>query len=311
MKDEKSKVRIAKINLGTVELNVPIVEIGNGSKTVGVVIGMHGIETGGLLILEKIIDKEKTLKARLKVIALANPSGSLLGNRFNGLDLPVDTKDPNRGFPGVANGTVQERLSDMLLNELSSCSLVLDVHNFSNIGNPYPLLIERKTKSKADEVSKKFVADMGFNTTYIVDSKESVKRGFLGTMGQTALERNIAYACVEMPFPDILEETDIDFLATGIIKATNSLDLSMTNRKKVKLKEIKTNLVRSRMCGMFTPTKTPQRKIEQGEKVGEIFDPYKLKTIIVESEFKGKLLVIKRRGFVRIGEFLYEVAYKV
>lgn len=309
------KIEKKQINLGPIDLNFTSLTIGKGPKTVALVLGLHGVETSGMFVAQKLIERRSQLRNKVKIVTSANPSGLILASRFNGLDLPMDFKDPNRSFPGSPTGSIQGRINDFILGEVKDCDLVLDIHNYSNLGGPFPLLAlegidEKDFKGKFKELSLGFLKDLSFPFIFFVDVWQAKQRGFSGTINDALNKLAIPNIGFEMPAMEFLNDKTIKNILQAFIRATNEFG----KKPKINLKDfnfINTEVERSEIAGIFTPLVTPPAEVKKGMVLGNIFDLANAKKIPIKSPKSGLLVVIKRKNFVRVGEFLLEIGWKV
>lgn len=305
------KVQKLQLELGPIDLNFPILNFGQGQKTIGLVVGLHGVETAGFFVIEKLFQKRKRLANKVKVILGANPSGLTVNSRFNSLDLPMDVKDPNRSFPGKPFGSVQERINDLILKEIKNCDFVLDIHNYSNLGGPFPLLALEGIafedfKGQLKEESLKFLGNLKSQFAFFVDAKQAEQRGFSGTLNESLNKLGTPNLGLEMPSIEFLNEKTIDQMVSSLITAINNV--GSHNKSVLKLpKLINTKVTKSEQAGVFTPLLLPPCPITAGQKIGTLFDSFTGLTFSIKSPTNGLLVVVKRKNFVRVGEFLFEI----
>lgn len=309
---KKYTLQKRKINLGPLAITLPTITFGQGPKMVGLVLGVHGVETTGLFLLQKLVEKESELKNEVRVISSANPSGLLLASRLGELDLPVNIKDPNRSFPGKINGSVQERVSAAVLEIISDCDFVLDIHNFSNLGQTFPILsLEGIDNSQGASVETlNFLKSLGMDFAFLIDTKQAERREFSGTLNEALNKEGIPNLSLELPPIEFLAESDLEILAGKVIRAINNIGKRANHEVKLP-KLINTEIVRSERVGIFTPALKPPKEVKKGEVLGTIFDPFNLETIKIKSPRDGLLVVLKRKDFVRVGEFLFEIVREV
>lgn len=303
------------INLGSVKLTLSSLTLGKGPQRVGLVLGLHGGETAGLYLLEKLSKKESQLRNRVKIIPSANPSGLLLASRYGQLDLPVNIKDPNRSFPGSEEGSVQERISTAILELVNDCDFVLDVHNFSNLGQAFAIvslegLSENFGQNPSDLATLNFLKSLKMNWAFWVDQKQAEQRGFRGTFNEALNQRGIPSLCLETPAIEFLSEKELESLSQKLIVAINRVGKKGEIEGRMP-KLIQTKIIRSQRSGIFFPKLQPPVEVKRGTFLGTLFDPFNLETIDIQSPQDGLLVVLKRKDFVRVGEFLMEIGWEV
>lgn len=303
-----------KIKLGPLDLNFPILNFGKGPKTIGIVVGLHGVETSGFYVLKELLALKGSLTNKVKVIAGANPPGLVMLSRFNELDLPMDVKDPNRAFPGDPKGSVQSQINTLVLKELGGCDFVLDLHNYSNLGGIFPILAleetsESKFKGTLKEETLGFLNKLAPDFAFFANTKQAAARGFSGTLNESLNQLGTPNLSLEMPGIEFLQESQIKNLAKSIVSAINGGGEKGKSIKAPKL--INTEITRSGVAGVFTPKVFPPKTVKKGELLGEIFDPFQGKVLPVKSPKGGLLVVIKKKNFVRVGEFLFELGQEV
>ena len=299
------KTQKLRIKLGPVDLNFPILSFGQGKKTIGLVVGLHGVETAGFFIVEKLFQKRKKLANKVKVILGANPSGLVTNSRFNGLDLPMDVKDPNRSYPGKPFGSVQERINDLILGQVKNCDLVLDIHNYSNLGGIFSLLAleginELGFTGNLKNQALQFLSNLKTPFCFFVDTKQAEQRGFAGTLNESLNKLKTPNLGLEMPSIEFLNETQIENLADNLIFAINNVGKKSSAVIKLPTM-LNTKILRSQKAGVFTPLQI----------AGKLFDPFTCSTELIKSPETGLLFIVKRKNFVRVGEFLLEIGQKV
>lgn len=309
-------IKQLSLNLDLVNLNVPVLEFGQGPKKIGLVYAVHGVETTGLFLIKKLLENQDQLKNQVKVIAGANPSGLMTKNRFCGLDLDVNLKDPNRSFNNKPDGCVQERLNALILSEISDCDFVIDIHNFSNIGKPFPILsLEGTNQISQQTLNTLKVLDP--EVVFLSDQKQAEKRGFSNTLNEALNKKSIDNLCLEMPAIDLFTDQEFDDLTQKLIAMVNSVGEGQKIKKSTNqqinqgLTFINTEIVRSKKAGIFMPTIFPITKIKKGDIVGTLFSFFDGQEIEIKTPKNGILLVIHRKDFVRVGEFLFEIGYEV
>jgi predicted deacylase len=95
--------------------------------------GVHGDEYDGIIAAAEFareIDRSR-LRGTVVIVPVANPLAFAAAVRTT----PADGKDLNRVFPGSADGTVTERLADLLCDRiLAGADLVMSLHGASATG---------------------------------------------------------------------------------------------------------------------------------------------------------------------------------
>jgi len=91
--------------------------------------GVHGYEFAPIIAAARLADqiKPEELSGTLIIVRVANiPSFEARSPFVN----PVDDKNLNRSFPGSANGTLTERIADVLSRDvISRADFLMDIHS--------------------------------------------------------------------------------------------------------------------------------------------------------------------------------------
>lgn len=113
---------------GWANLLVPIAVLNNGpGKTALVLAGNHGDEYPGQVAILRLMQelRAEQVRGRLILIPALNVPASKAATRLS----PLDGKNLNRCFPGVAEGTVTEMIAHYLTTVLFPLSdIVVDIH---------------------------------------------------------------------------------------------------------------------------------------------------------------------------------------
>jgi predicted deacylase len=234
-----------------------------------------------------------------------------MSSRFGNLDIPADFKDPNRTFPGKSGGSVQERVNAALMSLLEDCDFVIDIHNYSNLGSFFPIFSlegvgENQEGKKLTKKIEDFLKELEMGCAYFVSGEEANKRGFAGTLTEALHQKGIPSLSLEGPPIEFLSEDDLEKVTSQLIKAINRFGKEERSRAPMPVL-LTTKIFKSERAGVFTPAVKPPAKIKKGEEVGKIFDPFLEEEISILTPSNGVLLICKRKDFVRVGEFLFEI----
>ncbi|MGA2632080.1 MAG: succinylglutamate desuccinylase/aspartoacylase family protein [Terriglobia bacterium] len=151
---------------GGIHMEIPFhVLVGRVRKPrVLLIAGVHGDEYESVAALHDVvkgIDPER-LRGTLTIVPVANPQAFYAGTRRN----PVDLGDLNRAFPGNPNGTITERVADLLFQNLVLCNdAVLSMHCWSKEATVVPYVecaadqtsVGRKSAALAHALGLEFV----------------------------------------------------------------------------------------------------------------------------------------------------------
>lgn len=256
---------------GNMRVEVPFhVLIGKVRKPrVLLIAGVHGDEYESVAILQDVareIDPRR-LQGTIVIVPVANPQAFYAGMRRN----PVDLGDLNRAFPGNPQGTLTERVADLLFQNLVLGSdAVLSMHCWSKESSVVPYVeypaartsVGRKSHALARAVGVEFMHPYTWHPGLLVAS--AVQHGI------PAVEPEVGGGGLITP----LGQRSYRNIVYRFLHYLNLLDTSakQTDPPHPNPKTISHSDCRANHAGLFRSRVNPGEAIEEGSLLGTVHD---------------------------------------
>lgn len=287
------------------QIRVPII-IERSKKpgpTVLITAGIHGDEVNGVEIVRQLISKgiNKPRMGTIICLPVINVFGFIHMNR----EFP-DGRDLNRVFPGSKSGSLASRVAHKLMTEVVPyADLIMDFHtggadrfNAAQIRIDYeqPYLLE--------------LASI-FGAPYIVFSKN--------------INKSFRHACSKLEIPMILFEGGKSFnIDNGITNSgvngvkrvlyymgMLSSKFKASVPKKTAVKILDSKWIRASHSGMFRPEVNWHAKVNKGEVLGHITDPYGNFNYMVKSPNDGYVFNVNQSPIIYQGDAIFHISTRV
>lgn len=299
----KGNFKYTNIDLGILNVRIPILEIGNenSEKKLAITCCVHGNETSSLFIINDIINiiNEKQLNGYIKIILISNPIASYFNKRCS----PQDIQDMNRVAPGNNNGTVTERICRAVMNEIISCNHYIDIHEW-NIPSLLQGIVLENTHNSTKEISEKMMNIFNPDIVTILDSKylNSIY-GFVNEI------RQIPGFTIELSSDIIKNKYKEERVTKSLInllvyleiyKDTTFLDMKYNY---LTIKEI--NRFIAQKSGLFFPDKKVGDNIKNGDRIGYLLNLNLNDKIELYNEGDyTKVLELSTKKYVNAGDLI-------
>ena len=265
---------------------------------------IHGDEVTGIVTIQEVfktIRKQPLLSGSLYAFPLMNPIGFETASR----NITLSKEELNRSFPGDKNGSVAERIADIIFSTIKETNptLVLDLHNDWMKSIPYTLVDPNpgSAHKKAYEQTLKVAGESGF---LVVQETEDVK----GSFSYSMIENDIPALTIELGESYIVNEMNVEYgvkSILGILGYLNMItkpveDFTYQAPEAAKGKTLKfTSLPVSSASGIIRFLTHPGNIVKTGQSVAKIYNAF------------GKLqdtLLCKQDGVV-LGHSDFSVAF--
>jgi len=270
--------------------------------TVLILAGVHGDEINGVEIVRNFLFHENfnaLKKGSLIIIPLLNVFGFINFDRY----VP-DGKDVNRSFPGTFNGSLASRIARTLTKHiLPHVDLVFDFHTGGDSRYNFPQIRFSRNDQDAEALARIF------NPPFIIQSGMIAR-----SLRKTTREMKIPTLVYEGGESVRLDGLSIHIGLKGLKNCLQHLGMFEYNKagqKKENTRIIKkTSWVRANYSGIFIWIKSSGQKVEKGEKLGNIHDPYGQKSIDVISHRSGYIIGHNNASVVNQGDALFHIGYE-
>ncbi len=303
---ESAKVsfNVAKLHTqNTIDVPVIIERSKIPGPTVLITAGIHGDEINGVEIVRQIIAKgiNKPKRGTIICIPVINVFGFIHMDR----EFP-DGRDLNRVFPGGKSGSLASRVAHKLITEIVPfADLILDFHTGgADRFNASQIRIIKGDK-KLNKLAKVFGAP------FVLYSKN--------------LNKSFRNTCYKLETPILLFEggksfnIDNTITNTGVNGVKRVLNhLGMLN-KKFKVSEPKKSCIfisdskwiRANHSGMFKASIKINSKVEKGDVLGHITDPYGSFNYFVKAPNNGYIFNINESPIIYQGDAIFHITTKL
>lgn len=300
---ESATVRfnVAKLHTqNSIDVPVIIERSKKPGPTVLITAGIHGDEVNGVEIVRQIIAKgiNKPKKGTIICIPVINVFGFIHMDR----EFP-DGRDLNRVFPGIKGGSLASRVAFKLVTAiLPHADLVLDFHTGgADRFNAAQIRIIKGEKN-LKELAKVFGAP------FVLYSKN--------------LSKSFRNTCYKLSIPVLLFEggksfnIDNNITNTGVNGTKRVLHhLGMLNSK-FKVSQPKKSCVfidnskwiRADHSGMFRPKVNINAKVDKGDVIGHITDPYGSFNHFVKAPNDGYVFNINESPIIYQGDAIFHIS---
>lgn len=269
--------------------------------TLCVTAAIHGDEINGVETVRRLLSKRvlRGIRGTLICVPVVNVYGFVLRDRY----MP-DRRDLNRSFPGSATGSLAARLAHLLFRHvISSTDFHIDLHSGSFDRSNLPQVrISEETGNEADLAK-------AFNAPVIVVAKERE-----GSLRQMLRDKGITALVYEAGEAHRFNEVAIRAGIRGIVRAMHHLNM-LESRKAVDYPKVSRSSithssiwVRSRHSGIFTTLRQLGKKVEKGEVVAQIGNPFTGEEHNLISPHTGIVIGINKLPLVHEGAALLHIA---
>ncbi|HUW21772.1 MAG TPA: succinylglutamate desuccinylase/aspartoacylase family protein [Candidatus Bathyarchaeia archaeon] len=294
-----SRIKIGSV--GPIDIQIPIIKIGQGKPVISLISGLHGNEDTGTLILERLFQKIKNwpqINGTIKIIPFANPLCLINNSR----ELPTDNKDLNRLFPGNKKGTLSERIAYYLFQAVKDSNLLIDFHTFPKMDLLITgILVPIDKKDKLMTKTQKFL--YLFNPDFIwkldTQGEDIDKKGSLIEL--LLIRNNIAFA-LELPLIDKISSDQIKKILRGISVVVRNTITDKFYRTVNKVPIINRKIVTSPISGLFIPLKKTGENIQVNIPFGKIVSLETLDSEKVKTPIAGQIIMISEPNIVKTGD---------
>ena len=275
---------------------IPVTVI-HGAKpgpVLGLVAGTHGYEYSPIIAMQRIHEKidAKQLAGTVIIVHVANmPS-------FHGRTIyysPVDGKNLNRVYPGRADGTLSERIADVITREvIDKSDYVVDLHcgDGNEALRPYLYWMTSGTP-EVNEKSKQMAMAFGLDHI-VIDNERSPDPSKSVYTSNTAITRGKPSITTETGGMGRVDGNGADLAEAGVFNLLRHYKM-MPGAPKLPKKVVwmdKNVVMRSPADGLLHAKVQPGQMVAQGAVISVLTDYFGKVLHEFRAEFAGEVLYV-------------------
>lgn len=303
------------IEAGTIEIaarggdqgtSLPITVI-NGAKpgpVLALVAGTHGMEYTPILALQRMrsaIDP-RTLTGAVIMVHVANMP-SYLGRTI--YYSPADGKNLNRVFPGKADGTLSERIAEVITREvIARATHLVDLHCGDGNESLRPYLYWITTGApEIVEAGRQMALAFGMDRI-VVDRERPTDPQASVYLSNTAITRGKPALTIESGGMGEIDNESIVRIERGIAGLLKHLKMRATGPDPIAKPILfeRTEVLRSNFTGIFYPLVEKGQTVAQGAVIGRVTDFHGKVLEEIKAPFAGEVLYIVGTPAMNKGE---------
>ena len=299
-KHKEIQLNIARLPTYT-NIDLPVHVYRGQEKGPGLLLtgGLHGDELNGVEIIRRMIANDMLMPQRGTVIAI--PLVNVYGFIQNVRGLP-DGKDINRSFPGVKGGSLARLLAYTLMNKIvPQIDYGVDFHTGGAARANYPQIRCVLDDDKNIELAKAFNAPFVINSSLIDKS-----------FRKAAYKKDKHILVYETGESTRFDESGIQEGIEGTMRLMKYLKMKEQAPEADHQTEIykKTTWVRAKYAGLFQPKIKLGQRVEQGQQLGYVTDPYGNERFKSSCPHDGRVIGLNFAPVVHKGDALLHLAYE-
>jgi predicted deacylase len=259
---------------------------------------VHGDELNGIEIIRRLLRLPalKVVRGTLIAIPIVNVYGFLQQSRY----LP-DRRDLNRSFPGSGRGSLTAKVADRFMSAIvANCTHGIDLHTAANQRDNLPQVRGDLDDAETLAMARSFGVPVLLNGA----NREGTLRGAATAMGI----RTLLYEAGE---PLRFNEAAIRPGVQGIVNVMRTLGMLAPSRRRARTDPFvarSSSWVRAPESGMFRSATPLGARVEQGEPIGQIADPFGDTETTVIAAQSGLVIGRTQLPIVHQGDALFHVA---
>lgn len=284
-------------NHNNVTMPVHVIHGRNTGPKMVITSALHGDEINGIEIIRRLLGKKylNNINGTLILAPIVNVYGFIARTRY----MP-DRRDLNRSFPGSVKGSMTARLAHLVIEKLiKPCEYLIDIHTGAVYrDNLAQIRIETEHKSSQLELARAF----GAPVILISAIKEGTLRQTSHKLGKKVLLYEAGEA---LRYDEIAIRAGVD----GILGVLSHLGMISRKKKKVVESIITTGSqwIRASQSGVFRSVAPLGRKVETGNVLGYISDPFGDHEEIIVSPTDGIIIGKTKLPLVHEGEAIFHI----
>lgn len=291
------ELKVARLPSGT-EIHLPVYVFRSVNEGPVVLLsgGLHGDESNGIEIVRRMI-RQKVFEHLNCGTVIAMPIINIFGFLNFSREVP-DGKDVNRSFPGSKNGSLASHTAYILTHSiLPLVDFGIDYHTGGSSRTNFPQIRYSAEDPQARELADIFAAPFRMPSPLIRNSL----RWQAHSMG------------IPMPVYEGGESmrNDEQAISEGINGTLRVLKhFGMTDQAETPYASVDltgTRWVRARKSGMFRALRFSGQKIEKGEIIGMINDPFNQYELLIKSPVNGYIIGHNNIPVVHNGDALFHI----
>lgn len=260
---------------------------------------IHGDEINGVEIIRRILNLKTVNRIRGTIIAL--PVVNMFGFINQTRHLP-DRRDLNRSFPGSERGSLAARIAHLFLQEIvSRCTHGIDLHTAAIHRDNLPQIRAVLDDPETERMARAFTSPVIINTPVAE-----------GTLRNAAEKMGVSVIVYEAGEALRFDEVAIRAGVKGIISVMRELEMLPGLKNKghgiEPIVARSSTWIRAENSGILRSLKTLGAKVNKGELMGIISDPFGKEEVDVVATTEGIIIGRTNIPLVNEGEALFHVA---
>jgi uncharacterized protein len=256
---------------------------------------LHGPEINGTEVIRRVT-RELITPEDLSGTIVGAPVQNPLALRDHHRLILREGADINRVFPGSEDGTLTQQIAHHLFSEgILRADCVIDLH--SNVHPGIDFILVRGGDDPAAERSVQLANLFGWTIVLVLLDQET---GVTGTLMDAALAAGIPAMTLELTPQRELHDDSIASACAGVLNVMRDMDMlpgtPETPARRAPVPEILGNTVsvRSRRGGFVHPLRDVGTRVQAGDALALIRDPYGDEVETVVSPIDGYVTVYPR-----------------
>lgn len=259
---------------------------------------IHGDEINGVEIIHRVLDileGEKPKIGSLIAIPIVNVFGFIQQTRY----LP-DGRDLNRSFPGSNSGSLASRMARLLMDEIvCHCTHGIDLHTATNHRTNLPQIRADLDDQATSEFATAFAAPITMHAK-IRD----------GSLRDASRRKKIPVLVYEAGEAQRFNDAAIENGIAGVLRAMQFLGMTAKSYgPEAKTQVIrKSSWIRAKRGGLLRLKVSLGERLERGQEIGYIGDPFGGEQILVKSSYSGIVIGMTQNPVVYQGDAVVHVS---
>ena len=283
---------------------VTVVNGGRPGPVIALIAGVHGQEYAPILALQRLRSAldPRTLTGTVIMVHVANVP-SFLGRTI--YYSPIDGKNLNRVFPGKADGTISDRIAEVLTREvIARATHVVDMHGGDGNESLRPYVYWTTTgPSGVPEAGQQMALASGFDHV-VIDRERPTDPSAAVYLSNTAILQGKPAITVESGFLASTDEASIARLERAVAGWLRLLGMRPDGPSPVEhpIWIDRNEVLRSDVTGIFFPAVERGHTVAKGTLIGHVTDFHGKTLQEIRAPFSGEILYVVLTPPINAGE---------